>query len=342
MKDSQPGESTELRYVLFVGKMVRAVKKREEMFKGLAEMIVAEELTQDQLIDRLAPGGQYDGKNIVGICRCWTTPLIKFDKKLIDAFPPTVKWLASMGVGYDIVDVEACNARGIGVSNTPEVTVDATATTAFFLMISALRQFTRLESDARAGRWRANAQAEDMHNVTGRTLAILGMGSIGTRLAELARSFPMRVVYHNRREVEDAPEWCEYFESLDEMLSIADVLSVHVPLSEATRGIIGKKEIRMMKKGSVIVNTARGPVVDEEALLEALEDHHLGGAGLDVYTDEPNINARFLALDNVTMLPHAGTATVETAEAVEVRVMTNLQDFLLNGKGRDRVPESTA
>jgi len=249
-----------------------------------------------------------------------------------------------MGVGYDMVDIEACNAKGIAVSNTPDVTIDATATTAFFLMISTLRQFTRLEHDVRAGLWRENAQSDDMHDVTGRTLAILGMGSIGRRLAELARAFPMRIVYHNRRKVEDAPEWCEYFgsERLDEMLSIADVLSVHIPLSKATEGMIGREQIRKMKKGSVIINTARGPVIDEEALLDALEDGHLGGAGLDVYKDEPYINPRFLALSNVTMLPHVGTATVETAKNVELRVMTNLRDFLQDGKGRDQVPGSTA
>ena len=166
---------------------------------------------------------------------------------------------------------------GITVSNTPGAVDDATATTALYLMLSALRQFSKAERDVRAGLWKSQLSSCKAHDATGRTLAILGLGGIGMRFAQLAHAFPMRIVYHNRRKVEGAPPWCEYYglDRLDEMLSIADVLSVHVPLRKETEGLVDEKMIRKLKKGAIIVNTARGKVIDEEAMLRALEDGHV-------------------------------------------------------------------
>lgn len=163
------------------------------------------------------------------------------------------------------------------MSNTPGAVDDATATTALYLMISALRQFSQAERDVRAGRWKSQLRAGNAHDATGRTLAVLGLGGIGLRLAELAHAFPMRVVYHNRRPAANAPAWCEYYgaDRLDEMLAQADVLSVHVPLRKETEGFVGEEMIRKLKKGAVIVNTARGKVIDEEAMIRALEDGHV-------------------------------------------------------------------
>lgn len=144
-------------------------------------------------------------------------------------------------------------------------------------MISAMRKFSKVERDMRAGLWTSQHSSGGANDLTGRTLAILGMGSIGMRLAELAHAFPMRVVYHKRRELAGAPEWCEYYGSdrLDEMLAIADVLSVHVPLRGDTVGFVDETMIRKLKKGAVIVNTARGKVIDEAAMIRALEDGHV-------------------------------------------------------------------
>lgn len=144
-------------------------------------------------------------------------------------------------------------------------------------MISAHRQYAQAERNIRSEKWKAGLKAGNAHDLTGRTLAILGLGGIGMRLAELARAFPMRIVYHNRHKVEDAPAWCEYFpaEKLDEMLSIADVLSVHVPLRKETEELVDEKMIRKLKKGAIIVNTARGKVIDEAAMIRALEDGHV-------------------------------------------------------------------
>ena len=166
---------------------------------------------------------------------------------------------------------------GIRVSNTPGAVDDATATTALYLMISALRGFSKAERNVRTGQWKAGLYSGNAHDATGRTVAVLGLGGIGMRFAELAHAFPMRVLYQNRGKVERAPEWCEYFppERLDEMLAQADVLSVHVPLNKETEGLVGERMIRALKKGAVIVNTARGKVIDEDALIRALEDGHV-------------------------------------------------------------------
>jgi lactate dehydrogenase-like 2-hydroxyacid dehydrogenase len=168
----------------------------------------------------------------------------------------------------------SCN-EGIYVSNTPGAVDDATATTALYLLISTLRQFSLGERSLRALTWKPPTTAQNAHDPTGRTLAILGLGGIGLRFAELAHAFPMRIIYHSRHKVAHAPAWCEYFENVVEMLGQADVLSVHVPLRSDTVGLVGEKWIRALKKGAIIINTARGKVIDEEAMIKALEDGHV-------------------------------------------------------------------
>ena len=168
---------------------------------------------------------------------------------------------------------------GIVVANTPGVGNDATAVTALYLIISALRRFSVAERQLRAGLFEASRVTQGRRDPTVRTLAILGLGGIGLRLAELVHAFPMRVVYHNRRPFAGAPEWCEYYgpDRLDEMLAMADVLSVHVPLRKDTVGLVDETMIRKLQKGAILINTARGKVVDEEAMIRALEDGHVSG-----------------------------------------------------------------
>lgn len=169
---------------------------------------------------------------------------------------------------------------GIYLSNTPGAVDDATATTALYLIISTLRQYSVAERSLREMRWKPKGLNTRTHDITGKTLAILGLGGIGTRLAVLAHAFPMRILYHSRHKNLDAPEYCEYFENVEEMLAQTDVLSVHVPLRKETVGLVGEKWIRALKPGAVIVNTARGKVIDEEAMIRALEDGHVGGSTL--------------------------------------------------------------
>ena len=164
---------------------------------------------------------------------------------------------------------------GIGVSNTPGAVDEATATTALYLIIATLRHFAKAERSLHAETWDTPISLRDTYDLTARTLGILGMGGIGLHLAHLVHAFPMRVLYHNRHRRTNVPEWCEYVESLEELCQRADVLSVHVPLREDTRNLVGEREIRAMKRRSVLVNTARGGVVDEEAVIRALEDGHV-------------------------------------------------------------------
>lgn len=163
------------------------------------------------------------------------------------------------------------------MSNTPGAVDDATATTALYLIISTLRQFSKAERNLRKGVWGTGMHSRRAFDLTGKTLAILGMGGIGTRIAELVHAFPMRVIYHNRRPAEGAPAWTEYYskERFAEFLKEADVLAVSVPLRPETEGLVGEAVIRGLKKGAIIINTARGKVIDEEAMLRALEDGHV-------------------------------------------------------------------
>ena len=164
---------------------------------------------------------------------------------------------------------------GIYLSNTPGAVDDATATTALYLLLGAIRQYSIAERSLRALEWKPAGLAAKTHDLTGRTLAILGLGGIGLRLAELVHAFPMRIIYHSRHQVTNAPEYCEYFANVEEMLAQTDVLSVHVPLREETVHLVGEKWIRALKPGAIIVNTARGKVIDEEAMIRALEDGHV-------------------------------------------------------------------
>ncbi|KAI0918961.1 hypothetical protein AcV5_002004 [Taiwanofungus camphoratus] len=327
--------------VMLCGDLVWAHTECEEMFKGIADVVRMDSPNRADFLAGLQPGGKYDG--VVGLYRHNSSAerIGLFDKQIIQALSKSVKWVAHNGAGYDQIDVETCKEKGIFVSNTPGAVDDATATTALYLLISALRRFSRVERDIRAGGWKNSHSSGTAHDLTGHTLAILGLGGIGLRLAEFVHTFPMRVVYHNRRKVENAPEWCEYYGSdrLDEMLAMADVLSVHVPLRDDTVGLVDEKMIRKLKKGAVIVNTARGKVIDEAAMIRALEDGHLSAIGLDVYPDEPRVNPRLFEFPNATLLPHMGTETCDSQKKMEIRALKNLRDFLIQGRGTDIVPE---
>lgn len=243
------------------------------------------------------------------------------------------------------------------MSNTPGAVDDATATTALYLVISALRQFARAEQNIRAGRWKSGLAPA--HDPSAKTLSILGLGGIGIRLVELVRPFGMRVLYHSRRPNPNAPKECEYFpeEKLEEMYKQTDILSVHVPLRKDTEGLVGEKTIRALKRGAVLVNTARGKVVDETAMIRALEDGHvrslsfsqegfiyreyaqLSAVGLDVYPDEPQVNSHLFDFPQATLLPHMGTETQESQRKMEVRALSNLRGYLTKDAGDDVVPE---
>ncbi|CAA7259022.1 unnamed protein product [Cyclocybe aegerita] len=325
--------------ILICMTIVWAHEDVQRLLGDIAEIVYVDSPDRKSFLAGFGPGGKYEG--VVGIYREneSAAKIGRFDKELIDGLPSSVKWIAHNGAGYDPVDVHACIARGIYLSNTPGAVDDATATTALYLLISTLRQYSVAERSLRELKWKPNGINQKTHDVTDKTLAILGLGGIGTRLAVLAHAFPMRIIYHSRHKNPDAPEFCEYFENVEEMLAQADVLSVHVPLRQETVGLVGEKWIRALKPGAIIINTARGAIIDEEAMIRALEDGHVAAAGLDVFPNEPQVNPRLLELPQITLLPHMGTENQDTQRKMEVRALSNLRDFLMVGMGKDLVPE---
>jgi glyoxylate reductase len=221
---------------------------------------------------------------------------------------PKLMLVASHSVGVDHVDLPACRRRGIRVTNTPDVLTDATADLAWALILAVTRRIHEGEALARSGAWDGWKPLELLGvSLQGKTLGIYGMGRIGRAVARRGEAFGMRIVAFDKDQSEEA---------FGEFLSKADVLSIHVPLTDATRGRFGERELLRMKEGSILVNTARGPIVDEAALVAALSSRHLLGAGLDVYQREPQIHPGLVSLPNVVLLPHLGSATFETRLAM--------------------------
>ena len=219
-----------------------------------------------------------------------------------------LKVVANCAVGTDNVDLDACRARGIVVTNTPGVLTDATADLAFALILALARRLREAEAVARSGSWDGWKPTELLGvSLAGKTLGVYGMGRIGAAVARRAEAFGMKVL----GMVDGDPE-----EAFFRLLETSDFVTIHVPLTPATRGRFGRAELSRMRPGAFLVNTARGPVVDGDALLEALESGRLRGAGLDVYPEEPRIDPRLLGRDDVVLLPHVGSATEETRLAM--------------------------
>jgi lactate dehydrogenase-like 2-hydroxyacid dehydrogenase len=257
----------------------------------------------------------------------------KLDAACIAALPDSVKIVTTFSVGTDHIALDAAKARGIVVTNTPEVLSFATAETAFTLMLMAARRAGEGERMVRAGRWKGWAPTQLMGvTLQGKTLGVLGFGRIGRELAAMARGMQMRIHY---RDVQKLPPELEqgatYHASDDEFLGAIDVISMHVPGGEGTRKWLNAERLAKMKKGAIVVNTGRGPSVDDEALIAALTSGHIRAAGLDVYDGEPTVHPGYLALENVALLPHLGSATIETRHAMGVRCLENLDAVLLHG-----------
>jgi glyoxylate reductase len=221
----------------------------------------------------------------------------------------SLKVVANAAVGYDNIDVEAAGALGIAVCNTPGVLDATTADLAFLLILAATRGSTEAEDDLRHGRWTGwGFNTHLAHDVQGATLGLVGYGRIARAVAQRAAGFDMEVHHTSRRDTGVAG----YVPHLTALLERADIVSLHVPLTESTFHLIGAAELALMKPTAVLVNTARGPVVDEDALADALEAGTIHGAGLDVFAGEPSVNPRLLGAPRITLLPHIGSATVGT------------------------------
>ena len=255
-----------------------------------------------------------------------STATEKMDGEVMDAAGGGLEVIANMAVGYDNIDVEAADERGIVVTNTPGVLDEATADIAFLLMLAAARRLGEGERMLRAGRWEwwGPKQLRGL-DVWGRRLGIVGMGRIGQAVARRARGFGMEILYHNRSRNEEAEEelGARYLE-FEDLLRESDFVSIHTPLTEETRHLIGARELGLMRETAVLVNTSRGPVVDEGSLAEALQEGRIFAAGLDVYEEEPKVHPRLLELENVVLAPHIGSATIETRDKMATLAAENL------------------
>jgi len=263
----------------------------------------------------------------------------KMDAELMDAAGSELKVIANMAVGYDNVDLEAANERGIVVTNTPGVLTETTADTAFMLMLAAARRLGESERFLRSGKWRAWGPTQftgpDVH---GKRLGIVGMGRIGMAVGRRAMGFGMEIVYHSRSRHDAAErELGALYAPLGELLRESDFVSVHTPLTSDTRHMIGAGELALMKPRAVLVNTSRGPVVDEAALADALAQWRIFAAGLDVYEEEPKVHPKLLDLENVVLAPHIGSASIETRDRMATLAARNLAAVLQGEEPPNRV-----
>lgn len=261
--------------------------------------------------------------------------------EIIAAAGENMKLIANFGAGVNHIDVKAATEAGIAITNTPGVLTEDTADLTMALLLSVPRRLFEGEKILRAGEWSGWTPTFLMgHRIQGKRLGIIGMGRIGRAVARRAKAFNMAVHYHNRSqlpaEVEDELE-ATYWADLDQMLSRMDFVSVNCPLTEDTHHLLNKERMKKLQPHAVIINTARGEIIDEKALADLLEVGRIAGAGLDVFEAEPEINPKLLELDNVVLLPHMGSATVEARTGMGEKVLINIQAYTDGHRPPDRV-----
>jgi lactate dehydrogenase-like 2-hydroxyacid dehydrogenase len=267
------------------------------------------------------------------------TSMDKFDAALINRLPASVKILATVSVGHEHVDLAAARSRGVAVTNTPDVLTDATADIALLLMLGAARGAYWGERMVRENRWPPPSIVKPLaHDFSRQRLGVLGMGRIGAAVARRAKGFDMEIHYHNRKPSPEADRLgATYHASLEAMLPHCDFLSINCPMTPETREIINARTLAMLPKGAIVVNTARGGVINDDDLIAALRSGHIAAAGLDVYNNEPNIDPRYRDLENTFLLPHLGSATLRTRTDMGLRALANLKAFFAGEKPPDQV-----
>jgi D-3-phosphoglycerate dehydrogenase len=261
-------------------------------------------------------------------------PGAKIDRVILDA-ATKLQVISNYGAGYDNIDVAYCTAKGILVTNIPEAVTESAAELAFGLMISVMRRIAECDRHLRSdGDFDWGIMQNLGHNLFGKTLGIIGMGRIGRALARRAQAFGMKIIYTDERPLATAQavdELGAVYQDFDTLLKNADVLSLHVPYSAQTHHLIGEKELAALQPTAVIINTSRGPVIDEAALAKYLKNGMIAGAGLDVFEQEPLITPELKKLDRVVLTPHIGTATVENRVLMARAVAKNIMDFFSYG-----------
>ncbi len=257
----------------------------------------------------------------------------------IARLPATVRAIATFSVGLDHIDLAAAKTRGIVVTNTPDVLTDATAETTMLLILAAARRAGEGERLVRSGQWQGWAPTQLLGmQVSGKRLGILGMGRIGRAVARMARGFLMEVHYHNRSRLEPELEaGATYHSDPASMLTAIDILALTAPGGDGLRGWLNAERIALLRQGAVVVNTGRGSLVDDAALIAALKTGHVAFAGLDVYENEPRLDPGYLECANAVLLPHLGSSTVETRNAMGFRALDNLDAVFSGREPPDRV-----
>ena len=266
----------------------------------------------------------------------------KISSDVFEVKNPRTKIFGNYGVGYSHIDIPAAKAAGITVSNTPDVLSDCTADITLTLMLMAARRAGEGEREVRSGNWsgwRPNHLIGT--RITGKTLGIIGYGRIGREVAKRAHfGFGMKIIVQNRSKINNdvlIRTNAQQVDNLDELLEKSDFISLHCPGGTENKHLISSKQFKKMKNTAILINTARGEVVDDEALISALRENQIAAVGLDVFNDEPNINPGLLKFQNAILLPHLGSATQETREAMGFRVLDNIADFFEGKVPRDKV-----
>jgi glyoxylate reductase len=262
----------------------------------------------------------------------------KMDKVTISKLPDTVKIISNFAVGFGNIDLDAAKKRGIAVTNTPEVLSDATAEIGILLILGACRRAAEGIEAAREGGWKWSADYLIGKQLTGTKLGILGMGRIGQKIAKIAKSLGMVIHYHNRSKLtDDKEDGAIYHDNIKSLFSVSDVLSICCPATKETENMINKETVEYFPKGAIITNVARGDIIEDEALIDALNRRKIYAVGLDVYKNEPNLNPGYLKIKTAFILPHLGSATKDTRIAMANLAIDNIDEFFKTGNCINKV-----
>ena len=262
----------------------------------------------------------------------------KFDDNLINKLSPSVKIIANFAVGFGNIDIQAAKKKNIIVTNTPEVLDDATADITILLLLGASRKVLEARRAAEKQDWTWSANFLLGKQMSNKKLGILGMGRIGRAVAKRARGFGMEIHYHNRNQLsKELEEGAIYHPSIKDLFNQSDFLSINCPATKETNKLINKETINYLPKNPVVANAARGDIIDDEAMIEALKSKRVFALGLDVYNGEPKIHPEYLKLDNIFLLPHLGSATKRTRWDMGYRATENLENFFKSGNPKDKV-----
>ena len=316
-----------MKKILVTRKLLRSCEeKAQEIFE--ATFNLNDELySQKKLIEM--------SKGCDGILSALTD---KLDADTINQLPDSIKIISNVAVGFGNIDLEAAKKKGITVTNTPDVLTDATAEIGVLLILGACRRASEGIEKAREGGWVWSADLLIGKQLTGTRLGILGMGRIGQKIAKVAKSLGMIIHYHNRSKLsEEKEQGAVYHKTLKDLLSVSDVLSICCPASKETIDMINKETIEYLPKGAVVTNVARGDIVEDEAMIDALNRRKVYAVGLDVYKNEPNLNPGYLKHPSAFILPHLGSATKETRTAMANLAVDNLEEFFNTGNCKNKV-----